>query len=92
MSIHSSEQTVFRLLHIEGITLGAGEKVDEVAGGTSSMDADRIGEIGDSASEEQAAGVYGAGFTTGSLAGKGARGGTFGTFLSMWHDSDVLEI
>ena len=32
------------------------------------MGLDRIGEIGDRASEGQAAGVYGAGFTAGSLA------------------------
>ena len=60
--------------HIEGITLGAYEEVDEVAGGASGMDAGRIGEIDDWASEGQAAGVYGAGFTAGSLVGKGARG------------------
>ena len=34
----------------------------------------RISEVGDRASEEQAAGVYGAGFTAGSLAGKGKPG------------------
>ena len=34
---------------------------------------DGIGEVGDRASEGQAARVYGAGFTAGSLAGKGAR-------------------
>ena len=38
----------------------------------------RISEVGDRASEEQAAGVYGAGFTAGSLAGKGTRGRTRG--------------
>ena len=38
MPIHSSGQTVFRLAPIEGITLGAGEEVDEVAGGASGMD------------------------------------------------------
>ena len=43
--------------HIEGITLGAGEEVDGVAGGASSMDFDRIGE-GEWDSERQAAGVY----------------------------------
>ena len=37
---------------------------------------DRISEVGNQASEGQAAG---AGFTAGSLAGKGARGGTKGT-------------
>ena len=61
------------LFHIEGITLGAGEEVDEVAGGAGGMDADGIGEIGDRASEGQAAGVYGAGFTAGSLASIGLR-------------------
>ena len=42
MAIHSSGQTIFSLSHIEGITLGAGEEVDEVAGGTSVMVGDRI--------------------------------------------------
>ena len=39
------------------------------------MAVDRIGEVGDRASEGQAAGVYGAGFTEESLAKVGARGG-----------------
>ena len=43
---------------------------DEVAGGTSGMDVYRIGEVGDRANKGQAAGVYGVGFTAGSLAGK----------------------
>ena len=64
MAIHFSEQAVFSLsMWIEGITLGAGEEVDEVAGEASGMGVVRIGEVGDRASEEQAAGVYGAGFT-----------------------------
>ena len=58
MAIQSSEQTVFSLTHIEGITLGAGEEVDEVAGGAGGMGVDGIGEVGDWASEGQAAGVY----------------------------------
>ena len=33
VALHSSGQTIFSLAHIEGITLGAGEEVDEVAGG-----------------------------------------------------------
>ena len=45
------------------------------------MGVDGIGEVGDRANERQAAGVYGAGFTSGSLAGKGARGGTSNNFL-----------
>ena len=65
MAIHSSGQTIFSLAHIEVITLGAGEKVDEVAGGASGMSVDGIGEVGDQASEGQAAGVYGASFTWG---------------------------
>ena len=51
MVIHSSEQTVFSLTPIEGITLGAGEKVDEVAGGASGMGVDMINEVGVRASE-----------------------------------------
>ena len=37
MTIHFSGQIVFSLSHIEGITLGAGEEVDEVTGGESGM-------------------------------------------------------
>ena len=70
VAIHSSGQTISSLAHIEGITLSAGEEVDEVAGGAGGMGVDGIGEVGDRASEGQAAGVYGAGFTEGSMAGK----------------------
>ena len=52
------------------------QEVDEVAGGASGMGMDSIGEVGDRASEGQAAGMYVAGFTAGSLARVGARGGT----------------
>ena len=45
------------------------------------MGVDGIGEVGDQVSEGQATGVYGADFTAGSLAGKGARGGTRGIFI-----------
>ena len=58
MAIHSSGQTIFSLAHVEGITLCAGEEVDEVAGGAGGMGVDGIGEVGDRASERQAAGVY----------------------------------
>ena len=70
MAINSSGQTIFNITHLEGITLGASEEVDKVAGGASGMGVDGIGEVGDRASEGQAAGVYGAGFTAGSMAGK----------------------
>jgi hypothetical protein len=36
VAIHSNGQTIFSLSHIEGITLGAGEEIDEVAGRASS--------------------------------------------------------
>ena len=58
---------MFSLAHVEGITLGAGEEVDEVTGGAASMGVDGIGEVGDRAVERQATGVYRAGFTVGSL-------------------------
>jgi hypothetical protein len=44
VAFHSSGQTTFNCNHIEGITLGAGEKVVEVAGGASGMGVDRIGD------------------------------------------------
>ena len=62
-------KTISSLAHIEGITLGAGEEVDEVSGGAGGMGVDGIGEVGDWTSEGQANGVYGAGFTAGSQAG-----------------------
>ena len=65
MVIYFKWQTVFSLSHIEGITLGASVEVDEVAGGARGMDAGRVGEVGDRASEGQAVGVYGSGFTVG---------------------------
>ena len=37
MAIHSNGQTIFSFTHIKDITLGADEKVDEVAGGASGM-------------------------------------------------------
>ena len=60
MAIHSSGQAIFSLTLIEGITLGAGEEVDEVARGAGGMGVDRIGEVSNRASEGQAARVYGA--------------------------------
>ena len=57
MAIHASGQTIFSLALTEGITLDAGEEVDKVAGGASGMGVDAIGEVGDRASEKQAAGM-----------------------------------
>jgi hypothetical protein len=42
MAIHSNGH-FFSLSHKEGITMGAGEEVDEVAGGANDMGVDRIG-------------------------------------------------
>ena len=50
VAIHSSGQTISSLAHIEGMTLGAGEEVDEIAGGAGGMGVDGIGEVGDRAS------------------------------------------
>ena len=55
MVICSSGQNVLNFLHIGGITL-VKEEVDEIAGGASDMGVDRICEVGDRASEKQAAG------------------------------------
>ena len=43
MPIHSSGKIISSLPHIEGITLGAVEEVDEVAGGAGGMGVDGIG-------------------------------------------------
>ena len=83
LAIHFSGQTVFSLTHIEGITLGAGEEVDEVAGGAGGMSVDGICEVGDRTSERQAAGVYGAGFTAGCPPGP-----TPGSFPCQRHKDD----
>ena len=92
MAIHSSGQTIFSLAHLEGITVGAGEEVDEVAGGASGMGVDRIGEVGDWASEGQTAGVYGAGLKVGSLARKGAKGGTNSAQNKDSSDKELTEV
>ena len=73
-----------------GITLGAGKEVDEVAEGASGMNVDRIGEVADRASEGQAAGVYGSGFTAGSLARNGVRSGMRETVNKVSSDSVCL--
>ena len=67
MAVHSSGQTIFSFTHKEGITLDTDEEEDEVAGGASSIGVDKVGEVGNRASEGQAAGVYGTGYTMGSL-------------------------
>ena len=73
--------------HIEVITLGAGEEVDEVAGGAIGMGVDGIGEVGD-----WAAGVYGAGFTAGPMAGKGARDRWRRTGNKVNFDKELMEV
>ena len=92
MAIYSSVQIVLSFPHKEGITLGAGEEVDEVAGGASGMDVDWIGEVGDRACEGNATRAYVAGFTAGSLARKGVRGETRGTGAILISFLDELTI
>jgi hypothetical protein len=53
VAIHSSGQNIFDFAHIEGITLVAGEEVDEVARGAIGMGLDRFGEVGDRTSEHR---------------------------------------
>ena len=73
--------------------MGAGEKEYEVAAaGVSGMGVDRIGKVGDQASEGQAAGVYGTGFTAWPLARKEARGGTRGTGNKVSSDKELTEV
>ena len=73
---------LFTVTPIEGITLGAGE----VARGGSHMDVDRIGEVGDRASQGQT------GFTVGPLASKEARGRTRGTGSKVSSIKELMEI
>ena len=55
------------------------------------MGVDGLSEIGDRASERQAVGVYGAGLTAGSLARKGARGGTRWMGNKVSSDKELME-
>ena len=83
---------MFSFTHIQGITLDAGEEVDEVAGGVGGMSVDKRGEVGDRASEGHAAGVYGRGFTPGSLARVGAKDGTWGPRIKVGFDKELIEV
>ena len=56
------------------------------------MGVDRIEKIGDGAREGRAAGVYGAGFTAGSLARKGARGGMKGMGNKISSDKELMGV
>ena len=71
--------------------MAAAEEVDEVAGGASDKGVDRIVEGGDSARGGQAAGVYRACFKAGSLARKGAKGGTRRTEDKVSSDKELME-
>ena len=77
------------ILFLVSPILGAGEEVDEVAGGASGMG---VNTIGGRASEGQVARVYGAGFTVGCLARKGARGGMRGTGNKVSCDKEFTEV
>ena len=92
MAIHSSGQAIFSFAHMEGITLGAGEEVDEVAGGASGMGVDRIGKTGDRDSEGQSTRVYGTCFTAGSLTRVGVRGGMRWLGIKVSYDKEMTEV
>ena len=47
MTSHSSEPTIFSFSHIESITLGAGEEVEEIFGGAIGLDVDRTAQVAD---------------------------------------------
>ena len=51
LAIHSSGQTIFGVTHVESITLGVGEVVDEVTGGASDTNVIRTRAVGDKTSE-----------------------------------------
>ena len=91
VAAHSNGQTIFSFTHIGGITLCAGEEVDEIAGGAG-MGVNRIGEVGDRVNEGQAAMVYGTGFTVGSLARIGARDGSWRPGIKVGSDKQLMEI
>jgi hypothetical protein len=92
VAIHSSGRTIFSFTHIEGIILGAGEVIEQVAGGGSGMGVDGAGEVGDRAREGQAAGVYRTGFTAGSLTRVGARNGMWELGIEVGFDKEFTEV
>ena len=61
-------------------------------GGVGGMSVDKRGEVGDRASEGHAAGVYGRGFTSGSLARVGAKDGTWGPRIKVGFDKELIEV
>ena len=71
----------FDFIHIEHVTLSA-----------SDMGVDTIDEVGDKASKEQAAGVYGADFTLDSPVRVGARGETMGLGIKISFDKQLSQI
>ena len=78
----------FSLYHKEGITLGAVEEIDEVAGGASGMGVDRIGKVDDKASEGEPTGV----FYSGVSGRDRSRGGTRGTGNKVSADKELTEV
>ena len=72
--------------------MSADEKIHEITRRESGMGLDEIAEVGDRVSEWQAAGVYGAGFTAGFLARKGAKGGIRGMGNKVSSDKELTKV
>ena len=53
---------------------------------------DRIGDVGDRASKGKAVQVHGTGFTAGSLARVGTRGGTRGPGIKVISEKELTEV
>ena len=92
VTIHYCGQTIFSFTHIESIPLDAGEKVDEIAEGTSDMDVDKVSEIGGRASEGQAAWMYGTSFAARALARVGTRNGKWVQGITVGSDEEFTEV
>ena len=56
------------------------------------MGVDGIGEVGDRASEGQAAGVFRTGFIVGSLARVGVRNRTWGLGIEVHSDEELMKV
>ena len=92
MTIHSSAQTGFGFSHIKGITLGAGEEVDKIAGRTNGMGVDRIGEVVTELVKDRLLFIYRTVFTVESLARVGARNRMWRLGVEVGSDEELTKV